>query len=111
MRRDRRQWLVSDFETATDDPNRTYVWAWAVCDPMADWHVDMGTSIRTWLDYVADHPAIYYFHNLAFDGSFILDYILKNDFTFLLENDYVIKADAFGIWVFQKNLLENEVQK
>lgn len=83
MRRDKRQWLVSDFETATDDPSRTYVWAWAVCDPMADWHVEMGTSIRTWLEYVADHTAIYYFHNLAFDGSFILDYILKHEFTFV----------------------------
>lgn len=83
MRRKPREWLVSDFETATDITDLTYVWAWAVCDPMADYHVDMGTSIKTWVDYVADHPAIYYFHNLAFDGSFILDYILKNGFTFI----------------------------
>ena len=51
------------------------------------------------------------FQQLSVEQKKYLKDFIKDDFTFLLENDYVIKADAFGIWVFQKNLLENEVQK
>ena len=51
------------------------------------------------------------FQQLSVEQKKYLKDFIKDDFTFLLENDYVIKADAFGIWVFQKNLFENEVQK
>lgn len=68
-------------------------------------------------DKAANNETIIYmldeteFQQLSVEQKKYLKDFIKDDFTFLLENDYVIKADAFGIWVFQKNLLENEVQK
>ena len=71
---------VADFETATWIKDRTYVWAWAVCD-IENEHVIYGNSIDTFFDFCKYQPTCQiYFHNLKFDGEFIIHYLLKNNF-------------------------------
>ena len=71
----------ADFETTTD-VNDCRVWAWACC-PIDD-PEDMvyGNSIDTFMELVRERMGTYYFHNLAFDGEFILNWLFANDFKF-----------------------------
>lgn len=48
-----------------------------------DWDID----IESFIAYVSTHNNIVYFHNLKFDGHFIVDYILKNGFRHRQDND------------------------
>ena len=77
MPKSKRPVLVADFET-TVDPNDVRVWA--VCAVNVDTLlVDfIGNSIDSFFDYLEDKNTVIYFHNLKFDGSFWLDYLLKN---------------------------------
>ena len=76
-------WAVAaDFETTTD-PDDCRVWAWAVALIEDPEQVYYGNSIQTffnWLSRGNVHTA--WFHNLAFDGKFILDYLLRCGYTY-----------------------------
>lgn len=71
------QMAVADFETITraDDCR---VWAWAVAQVAAKPSTAYGTDIHSFLSYVATAPKrLYWFHNLAFDGKFIIDALFR----------------------------------
>ena len=65
----------ADFETTTvaDDCR---VWAWAVCFCDNPEQVYFGNTIDGFLLYMAQHKADYYFHNLGFDGKFLVDRLM-----------------------------------
>lgn len=70
---------VADFETTTDvDDCR--VWAYAVEDIEDETTVKIGNSIGGFMDYLLSNPDTYYFHNLKFDGEFILTWLFKNGY-------------------------------
>jgi hypothetical protein len=73
--------LVADFETTTD-PTDCRVWLWGltpVHDP-DDW--SYGKTIESFMERMMHYPKHnVYFHNLAFDGAFIIDWLLNNGFT------------------------------
>lgn len=71
--------IMADFETTTkrDDCR---VWAWGACDIMEDDDVDMGIDIDSFIEYVSERNSNCYFHNLKFDGGFILYWLLINDY-------------------------------
>lgn len=69
---------VADFETTTllDDCR---IWAYAVTDIENPEDVTLGNTIEgfmLWMEFHAN--ARVYFHNLAFDGAFLIDYLEKN---------------------------------
>lgn len=69
----------ADFETTTD-PLDCRVWAWgsmAVSD--YDDYV-VGIGVGAYVAYLLSAHSVTYFHNLAFDGPFILDHLLKHGF-------------------------------
>lgn len=73
--------FTADFETATWDPDETWVWAWALCDIEDPSHVEVGNSIDDFMGRIKKEANPYiYFHNLKFDGEFILYYLMKNGF-------------------------------
>ena len=37
-----------------------------------------GLGVGSYVAYLLSAPSITYFHNLAFDGAFILDHLFKN---------------------------------
>ena len=73
--------FTADFETSTWEENETWVWAWSLCDIENPDHVDIGNSIESFFERVKkeNNPYIY-FHNLKFDGEFILYYLITNGY-------------------------------
>lgn len=69
---------TADFETTTD-PDDCRVWAFAVCDVRDTDFVVYGNSIEGFIDWCrASANCQLYFHNLGFDGAFIMDWLEKN---------------------------------
>lgn len=70
---------AADFETTTDvDDCR--VWAWCVCEVGHIETVHYGTDVAGFLEFCRVHGGTYYFHNLAFDGEFIINYLFSQGF-------------------------------
>lgn len=75
-------WVTADFETTTEkfylEHGFTKVWLWAVSSSeghMLEW----GETIESFMSYCINNLNNYtiYFHNLKFDGSYILSYLLE----------------------------------
>lgn len=81
------KWVVADFETTNEEYYEqfgiTRVWLYAISDPQGN-ILNWGDSIEKFLDYCTKELKGYivYFHNLRFDGSFILNYLIKNKFKY-----------------------------
>ena len=74
--------FTADFETATWLPDETYVWAWAICEIGNDYNIKRGNTIEEFFKVIEyEKNSTYYFHNLKFDGEFIINYLLNNGFT------------------------------
>ena len=70
------QYFTADFETTADDLTRTRVWAWAACT-LKTYDITTGTSIEGFVEWCERAPdARVYFHNLKFDGKFIISHLL-----------------------------------
>lgn len=75
-----RKW-TADFETTTD-PTDCRVWAYAVCsieDPDVFYY---GNDLSDFFNWCSQDRLNYeiYFHNLKFDGSFIINWLFENGF-------------------------------
>ena len=71
----------ADFETCTWIENETYVWCWATCEIGAEYVTEWGTDIDSFFKWCEIQGNIdIYFHNLKFDGEFIINYLLSNNF-------------------------------
>lgn len=80
--------LMGDFETTTD-PADCRVWVWALCDverAETVFDVELGLTIDSFMARLSEKSAIVYFHNLAFDGSFILDWLFRQGFWHTTDN-------------------------
>lgn len=77
---------TADFETTTDE-NDCRVWAYALCniDDINDFCY--GTSFEEFIDFCMNKNKNYtlYFHNLKFDGAFIISWLLHNGFTHITD--------------------------
>lgn len=75
--------FTADFETTTD-PNDCRVWAYAICEIGDPDNFQYGNSIDDFMDWCAGKENyLVLFHNLKFDGDFILNWLLKNDFEYI----------------------------
>ena len=72
---------TGDFETATWLENETWVWAWAVCEIGNEENIKIDNNIDSFIEFCKSekNPEIY-FHNLKFDGEFIISWLLNHDF-------------------------------
>ena len=83
VKRVRSSLWVADFET-TVYPAQTHteVWAAAICRLGCDSEqgVEIQNSIESFFDFLVgqDENMTIYFHNLKFDGHFILTYLIRN---------------------------------
>ena len=81
---------TADFETTTDK-NDLRVWAWGVCniDDFNDFQY--GNNMESFIDWLKDHTNHnIYFHNLRFDGEFLISWLLKNGYKY--NDDLVSKT-------------------
>lgn len=70
---------AADFETTTN-PEDCRVWAWAICNINTSNEMNYGNNIESFIEFISDLDGRIYFHNLKFDGRFIIDYLLRNGF-------------------------------
>ena len=76
--------FTADFETSTWVSNETWVWAWALCDIENPDNVEVGNSIEDFFERIKKEANPYiYFHNLKFDGEFILYYLMTHGFEYV----------------------------
>lgn len=103
-----KRWYVADFETTDEktyeEEGCTRVWLWSICDEQANVLQD-GYDIDSFFKYIKSklkHGTIY-FHNLKFDGSFIIDYLLTHDIPYAPTCNHVYPSfetliDDMGAW-------------
>ncbi len=105
---------VADFETRAGEnaikEQKTWVWAWAICNLENYEDVTTGNTISSFKDLISKPgDKLIYFHNLKFDGIFIMDYLLKNGFRFTHKRKLEIKE--FSILMDgQKKLFQIKVR-
>ncbi len=86
---------AADFETTTD-PNDCRVWAWGLADIEDADHVLMGTDISSFLDRIfGEIGTIIYFHNLAFDGRFIIDALMRHGWNWVNKQARYLNSGEF----------------
>lgn len=76
--------FTGDFETTTD-PFDCRVWAWALSEIGNSDNFIYGTDIESFMEY-CEHSKKnlkIWFHNLKFDGTFIINWLLDNGFEFV----------------------------
>ena len=75
----------ADFETTTREDD-CRVWSWGIIKvgKLND-YVD-GTTLDGFMNHIAGRASYIYFHNLKFDGIFILDWLLKHGYAWTKEN-------------------------
>lgn len=73
--------FTADFETCTWLKDETYVWAWATCEIGNEENLKIDNNIESFINYCySQKNSTFYFHNLKFDGEFIIYWLLTNDF-------------------------------
>lgn len=75
---------AGDFETTTDE-NDARVWAYSLCNVEDYTDFIYGTSIEEFFEFCQDYLHNYkiWFHNLKFDGSWLISYLLQQGYTWI----------------------------
>lgn len=95
--------FCADFETTTNSDD-CRVWAWGVTEIGNTDYFVYGNSIGTFIDYLfSKNNETFYFHNLKFDGEFILYYLLKNGYTHVLDKKKM-KTKTFTTLISDKGV-------
>lgn len=76
------RYCTVDFETTTD-PDDCRVWAIGLWDVYQEKYEDWN-NLKAFIADISRDNAVMWFHNLAFDGVFLIDYLLKNGYTHTL---------------------------
>ena len=72
---------VADFETSYEN-GKSWVWCYGIARLNSD-KVKLGGSLNEFMQHImSSGTKTIYFHNLKFDGKFILYYLLKNDYEY-----------------------------
>ena len=73
--------FTADFETATWLEDETYVWAWAICEIGNPDNIIIDNNIESFIKWCEkNYNSTLYFHNLKFDGEFIISYLFNNGY-------------------------------
>ena len=76
---------TADFETTTNE-NDCRVWAWGVCEIGNPDYFTHGNTIESFFDYMEkSENSTFYFHNLKFDGEFLLVYLFEHGFKHVID--------------------------
>ena len=78
---------TADFETTTKaagDMSGARVWAWATCTIGKPEEFTIGKDIKSFMAWIGEHPGTYYFHNLKYDGRYLVDWLYKNGWSYTL---------------------------
>lgn len=77
---------VADFETCKyNNKQRVWLWALRIVSEKLNEKTEIGTNIKSFfkcINTLKQKRFVVFFHNLRFDASYILDYLLKNGFVY-----------------------------
>lgn len=94
---------TADFETTTD-VNDCRVWAFATCNIENHNEFEYGNSMEAFMDWCKKHTGSdVYFHNLKFDGSFIVNYLLSNGYEWI-KNRKELSTHSFNTLITDTGL-------
>ena len=84
-----KSFYTADFETSTKEWNEQIarVWLWDICSDT--YNHKTGTTISSFFDFLFSRSRtgiLYGFHNLAYDGMYIIDYLLKAGFKWVADS-------------------------
>jgi hypothetical protein len=90
-----------DFETTTElDDCRVWAYGWMEIGNKSNYKI--GNNLDDFMKWMEKAQANIYFHNLKFDGSFIVNYLLKNGFTWdkdaSKEKTFNTIVSHMGVW-------------
>lgn len=99
---------TADFETCDNrsfvsgQPTFARVWLWALCD-IASKSVETGNSIDGFMARVQSEVCTVWFHNLSYDGAYIVDWLLRHGYEYnsaevLLPSTFKAVISAKGKW-------------
>ena len=80
--------FTADFETSTEKwkVDKARVWLWDICTKELT-HYN-GTNIQSFIDFISKYnKCLFSFHNLAYDGTYILYYLLSIGYIFTSEKN------------------------
>lgn len=87
--------FTADFETATWKKDETWVWAWAISEISENENFQYGTNIDEFMEFCKKQKNSYfYFHNLKFDGEFIIWWLLNNGYKWV-ETKKEVETNTF----------------
>ena len=94
------KWWTADFETTGqvnyEKDGFVRVWLWSLCG-VEDEEVFYGFDIQSFLETVKKNKIHkVFFHNLRFDGKFIVDYLIRSGEEY--ERDFTTIIDGLGSW-------------
>lgn len=84
---------TADFETTTDQET-AHVWSWESCVVGDPDNFCRGIDIESFIEYCSWEDRIIYFHNLKFDSSYILSYLLTHGYSW--SNNRALKKHEFS---------------
>lgn len=81
----KRMKIMADLETTTQPDD---VRAWAVCAVDIDTAetVFLDTNLDKFMEWLSNKNTVCYFHNLKFDGEFLLSWLLNNGYKYDIDN-------------------------
>jgi hypothetical protein len=102
---------VADFETTTD-PDDCRVWGWGIARIDTPDDVYMDHNINQFVHVVSKSNAVVYFHNLKFDGTFILDWLFRHGYRHtqdkrVEQGQFTTLISDMGRWYSMKVVWEN----
>ena len=89
-----------DFETTSKNQylkeGLTRVYLFRLVDLKTGLDIKQGTSISEFINNIENDKKIekVYFHNLSFDGCFIIDYLLRNDYKYVNDKEQLSKENC-----------------
>ena len=98
--------FTADFETTSEENFKVEkcvrVWAWNIRSIDNFEIVGQGTNISSFLDFITNKDCEIFFHNLKFDGSFILYELFKRGFQYSKkikdDHQFTCLIDESGSW-------------
>lgn len=72
---------MADFETTTN-PDDCRVWGYGIMDVFEHEIYGIGNDMDEFMGFLEDIKSDVYFHNLRFDGSFIVNWLYRNGYTY-----------------------------
>lgn len=93
--------FTADFETTTD-PLDCRVWACGICSIDETHSFKYGNSLEWFIEFAKNNTgSTFYFHNLKFDGEFILCYLFEHGYKYVTDRKK-LKTKTFTTLISDK---------